>query len=185
MTHTNARTNTHTHTGVSWIFLWNSAGMAAFTVMLTCCAFAYVRSMGLGRVTVWLLAAAGICACVVLDKALSILMLLSTAQNAHKWAYFSRHQSLKTPKMICVWVLTEVEYLCYAHAAPRQPYQLPDHTLMYAHIGRLAILHISNVTFICTWGKKKKDVRYFRDPGLNETCVLTVSLWYRYTESPG
>jgi hypothetical protein len=40
--------------------------------------------------------------------------------------------------------------LCYAHAAPRQPRQLPDYTLMYAHIGRLAILHISNVKFICT-----------------------------------
>jgi len=35
--------------------------------------------------------------------------------------------------------------LCYAHAAPRQPEQLPDYTLMYAHIGRLAILHISTV----------------------------------------
>jgi hypothetical protein len=40
--------------------------------------------------------------------------------------------------------------LCYAHAAPRQPVQLPDYTLMYAHIGRLAILHISIRTFICT-----------------------------------
>ena len=36
----------------------------------------------------------------------------------------------------------KVEYpltLCYAHAVPRQPEQLPDYTLMYAHIGRLAI----------------------------------------------
>ena len=40
--------------------------------------------------------------------------------------------------------------LCYAHAAPRQPEQLPDYTLMYAHISRLAILHISTRTFICT-----------------------------------
>jgi hypothetical protein len=48
-------------------------------------------------------------------------------------------------------IATEVKYpFCYAHAAPRQPEQLPDYTLMYAHIGRLAILHISNVTFNCT-----------------------------------
>jgi hypothetical protein len=26
--------------------------------------------------------------------------------------------------------------LCYAHADPLQPQQLPDYTLMYAHIGR-------------------------------------------------
>jgi len=29
--------------------------------------------------------------------------------------------------------------------APRQPEQLPDYTLMYAHIRRLAILHISTL----------------------------------------
>ena len=40
--------------------------------------------------------------------------------------------------------------LCYAYAAPRQPLMLSDYTLMYAHIGRLAIPHISNVWFICT-----------------------------------
>jgi hypothetical protein len=40
--------------------------------------------------------------------------------------------------------------LCYAHAAPRQPEELPDYIHMYAHIGRLAILHISTRTFICT-----------------------------------
>jgi hypothetical protein len=33
--------------------------------------------------------------------------------------------------------------LCYAHAAPRQPEQLPDYTLMHARIGCLAILQIS------------------------------------------
>ena len=40
--------------------------------------------------------------------------------------------------------------LCYAHAAPRQPEQLPDYIHMYAHSRRLAILHISTRTFICT-----------------------------------
>jgi hypothetical protein len=35
--------------------------------------------------------------------------------------------------------------LCYAHAAPRQAEQLPDYTLMYAHIGRLEILYISTL----------------------------------------
>jgi hypothetical protein len=33
---------------------------------------------------------------------------------------------------------------------PRQPEQVPDYTLMYAHIGRLAILHLSTRTFFCT-----------------------------------
>jgi hypothetical protein len=38
--------------GVSWIFLWNSVGIAVFTVVLTCCVFGYVRRLGLGRVRV-------------------------------------------------------------------------------------------------------------------------------------
>ena len=31
-------------------------------------------------------------------------------------------------------VLPTLSTLCYAHAAPRQPEQLPDYTLMYAHV---------------------------------------------------
>jgi hypothetical protein len=46
--------------------------------------------------------------------------------------------------------LLQLSTLCYAHAASRQPEQLPDYIHMYAHIGRLAILHISTRTFICT-----------------------------------
>ena len=44
------------------------------------------------------------------------------------------------------------------HVAHRQHWWLPGNTLMYAHIGRLAILHISNVRFICTWEKKIENV---------------------------
>jgi hypothetical protein len=53
-------------------------------------------------------------------------------------------------EMVRTLSLEELSTLCYAHAAPRQARQLPDYTRMYAHIGRLAILHISNVKFICT-----------------------------------
>ena len=66
--------------------------------------------------------------------------------------------------------------LCYAHAAPRQPEQLPDYTLMYEHIGRLAILHISNVTFICTRERRKRNVAISGFPGLKKDLRVTVSL---------
>lgn len=38
--------------GVSWIFLWNSVGIAVATIAVLSCAVLYVRRMGLGRVPV-------------------------------------------------------------------------------------------------------------------------------------
>ena len=55
----------------------------------------------------------------------------------------------------------KISTLCYAHEAPRQPYQLPDYTLMYTHIGRLAILLISTRTFI-VHEKRRRRYCYFR-----------------------
>ena len=72
--------------------------------------------------------------------------------------------------------LPTLSTLCYAHAAPRQPEQLPDYTLMYEHIGRLAILHISNVTFICTRERRKRNVAISGFPGLKKDLRVTVSL---------
>ena len=39
---------------------------------------------------------------------------------------------------------------------------------MYEHIGRLAILHISNVTFICTRERRKRNVAISGFPGLKK-----------------
>jgi len=48
---------------------------------------------------------------------------------------------------------------------------------MYARIGRLAILHISNVTFICTLEKKKKDVAAISGMGQTVESFLTSNTW--------
>ena len=54
--------------------------------------------------------------------------------------------------------LPKLSTLCYAHAAPRQAEQLPHYTLMYAHIGRLAILHISTRTIYLYMKEEEKNV---------------------------
>ena len=46
---------------------------------------------------------------------------------------------------------------------------------MYEHIGRLAILHISNVTFICTRERRKRNVAISGFPGLKKDLRVTVS----------
>ena len=47
---------------------------------------------------------------------------------------------------------------------------------MYEHIGRLAILHISNVTLICTRERRKRNVAISGFPGLKKDFRVTVSL---------
>jgi hypothetical protein len=82
--------------------------------------------------------------------------------------------------------LPKLSTLCYAHAAPRQPEQLLDYTLMYAHIGRLAILHISTRTIYLCMKEEEKNVTISGIRGLKRTFGLTVSLKprpYTYAQS--
>ena len=65
--------------------------------------------------------------------------------------------------------------LCYAHAAPRQSEQLPDYTLMYAHIGRLAILHISPHVRLFVHEKRRRML-LFPESGPKKDFRVTASL---------
>jgi hypothetical protein len=58
-------------------------------------------------------------------------------------------------------IATEVKHpllRACSSSAPRQPEQLPDYTLMYAHIGRLAILHISTRTIYLYMKEEEENV---------------------------
>jgi hypothetical protein len=65
--------------------------------------------------------------------------------------------------------------LCYAHAAPRQPEQLPDYIHMYAHIERLAILHISTHTLF-VHEKRRRRMLLFPESGPKKDFRVTASL---------
>jgi len=96
------------------------------------------------------------------DRALSFSLLdCHTSESRTQCVRESRYPF----HFLIVINVLKLSTLCYAHAAPRQPWLLSDYTLMYAHIGRLAIPHISSVWFICTWEKKKRGCIYFRIPG--------------------
>jgi hypothetical protein len=85
-----------------------------------------------------------------LPPSLSPSLPLSLSPSLPLSLSLSLSLSAPPPRRRCYPTGPKLSTLCYAYAAPRQARQLPDYTLMYAHIERLAILHISNVTFICT-----------------------------------
>ena len=63
---------------------------------------------------------------------------------------------------------TEVKYPFLRACSSSAAQLLPDYTLMYTHIGRLAILHISTRT-VYLYMKREEECCYFRNPGLKRT----------------